>query len=159
MSVWQLLAVGLLMLLGVIGVLIPGVPGQAIVWAAAAWWALSDTTGLAWAVLAGATGVLLLSQALRPLLPRRPREAGVPRRTVYVGGAGGIVGFFVLPVMGAIAGFIGGIYLAERVRLGSHGAGRASTRTVMRAVGTPLLVELFACLLVFGGWLGALIAG
>jgi hypothetical protein len=69
------------------------------------------------------------------------------------------VGFFVVPVVGAIPGFIGGIYAAERARLGSHRAGRASTRTIMRAVGTPLFVELFACLLVVGGWLGALLGG
>jgi uncharacterized protein YqgC (DUF456 family) len=82
MSAWQLLAVGLAMLLGLVGVLIPGVPGMAFVWAAVAWWALTDTTRLAWGVLAGATAVLLLSQALRPLLHRRPQESGAPRRTV-----------------------------------------------------------------------------
>ncbi|WP_328320565.1 DUF456 domain-containing protein [Streptomyces sp. NBC_00388] len=160
MSLWQLVAVGLVMLLGLVGVLVPGVPGPAIVWAAVAWWALTDTTGLAWGILAGATALLLLSQALRPLLPtRRPKEAGVPRRTVYTGGAAGIVGFFVVPVLGGIAGFVGGIYGAERVRLGSHRAGWASTRTVMRAIGTALLVELLACLSVTGAWIGALLRG
>ncbi|MEV8567414.1 DUF456 domain-containing protein [Streptomyces sp. NPDC051322] len=159
MSAWQLLAVGLVMLLGLIGVLIPGVPGQAIVWAAVAWWALTDATGLAWGVLAGATAVLLLSQALRLLLARRPRQSGAPRRTVHIGGAAGIVGFFVVPVVGGIAGFVGGIYLAERARLGSHRAGRASTRTIMRGIGTSLLVRLFAALLVVGGWLGVVFRG
>lgn len=159
MGVWQLLAVGLLMLLGLIGVLVPGVPAQAIVWAATAWWALTDTTGLAWGVLAGATAVLLLSQALRPLLPRRRSASAAPRRTVNIGGTAGIVGFFVVPVLGAVVGFIGGIYTAERIRLGSHGAARASTRTVMRSIGTSLLVELFACLLVVGGWVSALLGG
>ncbi|MCX4547356.1 DUF456 domain-containing protein [Streptomyces sp. NBC_01387] len=160
MSVWQLVAVALVMLLGLVGVLVPGVPGQAIVWAALAWWALTDTTGLAWGILAGATAVLLLNQALRPLLPaRRPRESGAPRKTVYIGGAAGIVGFFIVPVLGGIVGFIGGIYGAERVRLGGHGAGRASTRTVMRAIGTSILVELSACLMVVGAWVGALIRG
>ena len=74
MSVWQLVAVGSLMLLGLVGVLVPGVPGQAIVWAALVWWALTDTTTLAWGVLIGATALLLLNQALKALLPaRRPR--------------------------------------------------------------------------------------
>ncbi|WP_405775829.1 DUF456 domain-containing protein [Streptomyces sp. NBC_00859] len=160
MSLWQLVAVGLVMLLGLVGVMVPGVPGPAIVWAAAAWWALTDTTGLAWGVLAGATAVLLLNQALRPLLPaRRPRESGAPRRTVYTGGVAGVVGFFIVPVLGGVAGFIGGIYGAERVRLGSHRAGWASTRTVMRAIGTAVLVELLACLTVIGAWLGALVWG
>ncbi|MFD5100570.1 DUF456 domain-containing protein [Streptomyces albidochromogenes] len=160
MGVWQLLLVGLVMLLGLLGVLVPGVPGQAIVWAAVLWWALEDKTVLAWGVLIGATGLLLLDQALKPLLPaRRPQESGAPQRTLMVGGIAGIAGFFLLPVVGAVLGFVGGIYGVERARLGSHGGGWASTRTVMRAIGYPVLVELFACLLVTGTWVGVLIWG
>lgn len=158
MSVWQLVAVGLVMLLGLIGVLLPGVPGQAILWAAVLWWALADNTPAAWGVLIGATALLLLNQALKPLLPpRRPRESGAPRRTLLLGGVGAIAGFFVVPVVGAIVGYVGVIYGAERMRLGSRGAGWASVRSVMRATGYSVLVELFACLLVTGAWLGVLL--
>ncbi|MEV0917233.1 DUF456 domain-containing protein [Streptomyces sp. NPDC049967] len=158
MSVWQLVAVGLVMLLGLIGVLLPGVPGQAIVWAAVLWWALADNTPAAWGVLIGATALLLLNQALKPLLPpRRPRESGAPRRTLLLGGIGAIAGFFVVPVVGAIVGYVGVIFGAERMRLGSRGAGWASVRSVMRATGYSVLVELFACLLVTGAWLGVLL--
>ncbi|MGW2182585.1 DUF456 domain-containing protein [Streptomyces sp. NPDC001732] len=158
MSVWQLVAVGLVMLLGLLGVLVPGVPGQAIVWAAVLWWALTETTPVAWGVLIGATALLLLDQALKPLLPpRRPHESGAPRRTLMLGGIGAIVGFFVVPVAGAIVGYVGTIYGAERLRLGSHAAGWTSVRSVMRATGYSVLVELFACLLVTGAWLGAVI--
>lgn len=160
MSVWQLVAVGLVMLLGLVGVLVPGVPGQAIVWAAVLWWALTDRTPVAWGVLIGATALLLLNQALRPLLrPRRPRETGAPRKTLMLGGIAGIVGFFVVPVVGGIVGYVGAIYGAERLRLGSGGAARASLRSVMRATGYSVLVELLACLLVTGAWLGAVIRG
>ncbi|MFI5754901.1 DUF456 domain-containing protein [Streptomyces sp. NPDC051569] len=160
MEVWLLVLVGLVMLLGLFGVLVPGVPGQAIVWAAVLWWALTDTSRPAWAVLIGATVLLLLNQALRPLLPtRRTRRTGAPRRTLLMGGVLGIVGFFVLPVVGGVVGFVGGIYGAERIRLGGHRAGWASTRTVMRTAGYSLLVELFACLLVVGAWLGVVIVG
>ncbi|MDF6045696.1 DUF456 domain-containing protein [Streptomyces sp. JH14] len=160
MGVWQLVAVGLVMLLGLVGVLVPGVPGQAIVWAAVLWWALTDRTPVAWGVLIGATALLLLNQALRPLLrPRRPRETGAPRKTLMLGGIAGIVGFFVVPVVGGIVGYVGAIYGAERLRLGSGGAARASLRSVMRATGYSVLVELLACLLVTGAWLGAVIRG
>ncbi|MEU8624677.1 DUF456 domain-containing protein [Streptomyces sp. NPDC048669] len=158
MSVWQLVTVGLVILLGLTGVLVPGVPGQAIVWAAVLWWALADNTPAAWGVLIGATALLLLNQALKPLLaPRRPRESGAPRRTLMLGGIGAIAGFFVVPVIGAIAGYVGVIYGAERLRLGSRGAGWASVRSVMRATGYSVLVELFACLLVTGAWLSVLL--
>ncbi|MFJ4918641.1 DUF456 domain-containing protein [Streptomyces sp. NPDC088725] len=156
MEVWQLVLVALVMLLGLFGVLIPGVPGQAIVWAAVLWWALSDTTRPAWAVLIGATVLLLVNVALRPLMPaRRASRTGAPRRTLLVGGTAAIAGFFVVPVVGAILGFVGGIYESERLRLGSRRDGWASTRTVMRTAGYSLLAELFSCLLVAGAWLSA----
>ncbi|WP_197358472.1 DUF456 family protein, partial [Streptomyces clavuligerus] len=63
------------------------------------------------------------------------------------------------PVVGAVPGFLGGIYLAERRRLGGHGEAVASTRAVMRGAGTGALVELLACLLVAGAWLGAVVWG
>ncbi|WEH36533.1 DUF456 domain-containing protein [Streptomyces sp. AM 4-1-1] len=160
MSVWQLVAVGLVMLLGLIGVLVPGVPGQAIVWAAVLWWALTDTTPVAWGVLIGATALLLLNQALKPLLPSRRRgESGAPRGTLMLGGLAGIVGFFVVPVVGCVLGYVGAVYGAERLRLGSHAAGWSSVRSVIRATGVSVLVELFACLLVTGAWLGTVIRG
>ncbi|GGV83455.1 membrane protein [Streptomyces gelaticus] len=160
MSVWQLVAVGLVMLLGLLGVLVPGVPGQAIVWAAVLWWALTDVTPLAWGVLMGATALLLLNQALKPLLPpRRPRETGAPRKTLTLGGIGAIVCFFVVPVVGGVVGYVGAVYGAERLRLGSREAGWTSVRSVMRATGYSVLVELYACLLVAGAWLGAVIWG
>lgn len=107
----------------------------------------------------GATALLLLNQALKPLLPRRPRETGAPRKTLMLGGTGAIVGFFVVPVVGGVVGYVGAVYGAERLRLGSRGAGWTSVRSVMRATGYSVLVELYACLLVAGAWLGAVIWG
>ncbi|MET9291455.1 DUF456 domain-containing protein [Streptomyces sp. NPDC003077] len=160
MGVWQLLAVGLVMLLGLLGVLVPGVPGAPIVWAAVLWWALTAPTTPAWAVLIGATALLLLNQALKWVLPARDlRGAGAPCRTLFLSGAAGIVGFFVVPVVGAVIGSVGTLYLLERVRLGSHGDAAASTRTVMRATGLSVLVELFACLLVVGAWICVVVLG
>ncbi|GAA3006175.1 DUF456 domain-containing protein [Streptomyces fulvorobeus] len=160
MGVWQLVAVGVVMLLGLVGVLVPGVPGPAMVWAAVLWWALTDVGRDAWAVLIAATCLLLVNQALKALLPpRRPGASGAPRRTLSLGGVAAIAGFFVVPVVGAVAGYVGAIYGAERLRLGSRGAGWASVRSVMRATGYSVLVELFACLLVAGVWLLAVVRG
>ncbi|WP_431041615.1 DUF456 domain-containing protein [Streptomyces sp. P1-3] len=160
MGTWQLVLCGLVMLLGLIGVVVPGLPGPPIVWAGVLWWSMAETTVLSWGVLAGATAVLLLNQAVKWLLPaRRMRVAGVTRRTFLVAGAAGIAGFFVVPVLGAPLGFVAGIYGAERRRLGAHGEAWASTRMVMRAIGTSVLIELCACLLVTGAWVAAVVAG
>ncbi|KUJ70948.1 hypothetical protein ACZ90_01210 [Streptomyces albus subsp. albus] len=160
MGTWQLVLCGLVMLFGLVGVVVPGVPGPPIVWAGLLWWSTAEKTVLAWGVLASGTAVLLLNQAVQWLLPvRRLRGAGITRRTFLLAGVTGIGGFFLLPLLGAVVGFIAAIYGAERRRLGGHGAAWASTRLVMRSIGTSVLVELCACLLVTGAWLGAVVAG
>jgi uncharacterized protein YqgC (DUF456 family) len=160
MGAVDLLLVGLVMLFGLGGVLVPGVPGSWLVWAAVMWWALKDPQLLAWVVLVGATVALFLSQVVRwALPPRRLRESGAtPRMGVYAG-VGALAGFFLIPVIGAIPGFMGGIYLCERLRLGRHGEARSALRTVMRSGGSSVLTELFTCLLIMGAWLGAVLWG
>ncbi|GGN94607.1 membrane protein [Streptomyces albiflavescens] len=160
MGVWELLLVGVVILLGLAGVLVPGVPGSWLVWAAVLWWALSDPRALSWAVLVSATVVLLLAQAIRWVLPpRRLRASGATSRMAAYAGTGALLGFFLLPVIGAVPGFIGGIYLSERLRLGGHGQARSAVRTAMRSGGWSVLTELFACLLIMGAWLAAAIWG
>ncbi|MFD8567817.1 DUF456 domain-containing protein [Streptomyces sp. NPDC057694] len=160
MGTWELLLVGAVLVLGLCGVLVPGVPGSWLVWAAVAVWALREPSGLAWGILVGATAVLLAAQVLRwQLPPRRLRQAGATWRLAMWAGIGALAGFCVIPVIGAIPGYVGGIYVSERLRLGSHGDAVASTRTAMRAGGSSVLAELFACLLIVGAWIGAVIWG
>ncbi|MGJ5757955.1 DUF456 domain-containing protein [Streptomyces galbus] len=156
MGAWELLLVGLVILLGLCGVLLPGVPGSWLVWAAVLWWAMEDPRPVAWGVLVGATVVLFVSQVVRwSLPPRRLQAAGGTSRMAVFAGAGALLGFVLLPVLGAVPGFLGGIYLCERLRLGRHGEARAALRTVMRSGGTGVLVELFTCLLIAGVGPGA----
>ncbi|MGP3689151.1 DUF456 domain-containing protein [Streptomyces sp. IBSNAI002] len=155
MDLPQLLLVGLVLVLGALGVLVPGVPGTWLVWAGLLWWALRVRSAEAWTLLVAATALLLVVQVVKWLLPPR-RLHGVtatPRMAVYAG-TGAVLGFVLIPVLGAVPGFVGGIYLCERRRLGTHGEAWASARTVMRAVGTSVLVELLACLMVTGAWVG-----
>ncbi|WAZ24957.1 DUF456 domain-containing protein [Streptomyces cinnabarinus] len=160
MGVWDLLLVGMVILLGLCGVLVPGVPGSWLVWAAVMWWALKDPRPEAWVLLCAATVALFLSQVVRwALPPRRLRESGATRRMGVYAGAGAFLGFLLLPVIGAIPGFMGGIYLEERLRLGRHAEARAALRTAMRSGGSSVLAELFTCLLIAGAWLGLVIWG
>ncbi|MFP1624954.1 DUF456 domain-containing protein [Streptomyces sp. 5K101] len=160
MGVWQLVMAGGVMLLGLLGVLLPGVPGPWLVWAAVLWWAMHELSGPAWTLLVAATAVLLVNQVVVWLLPpRRLKGAAVTPRAAVYAGVGALVGFVVVPVVGAVPGFIGGIYVCERRRLGGHGPAMASTRSAMRAAGTSVLVELFGCLLVVGAWVFVVLGG
>ncbi|MGW0366992.1 DUF456 domain-containing protein [Streptomyces sp. NPDC002990] len=156
MDVPLLLLVGLVLLLGMAGVLVPGVPGTWLVWAGLLWWALQERSQAAWTLLVVATALLLVVQVVKWLLPpRRIREVGVTPRMAAYAGTGAVLGFVLVPVVGAVPGFVGGIYLCERLRLGTRGEAWASVRAVMRAVGTSVLVELFACLLLVAAWVAA----
>ncbi|MFD0318055.1 DUF456 domain-containing protein [Streptomyces flavalbus] len=160
MGVWDLLLAGLVILFGLCGVLVPGVPGSWLVWAAVMWWALKDPRAVSWFVLVGATVALLLCQVVRWCLPpRRLRMRRADRRLAVYAGCGALLGFFLIPVLGAIPGFVGGVYLAERLRLGRHREARAALRTAMRSGGWSVLAELFTCLLIMGAWLGAVLWG
>ncbi|MFD3871698.1 DUF456 domain-containing protein [Streptomyces sp. NPDC058623] len=150
----QLVLVGLVLLLGVLGVLVPGVPGTWLVWAGVLWWALHVRSDGAWVLLASATGLLLVVQVVKWLLPpRRIQGLGVTPAMAACAGGGAVLGFVLVPVVGAVPGFMGGMYLYERRRLGTHRAAWAAVRTGMRAAGTSVLVELLACLLITAAWL------
>jgi hypothetical protein len=51
----------------------------------------------------------------------------------------GIVGFFVVPVVGLFIGFVLGVWLAEMLRLGDSGTAWRSTRHALVAVGLSIL--------------------
>lgn len=153
-----LVLVGVVILLGLLGVVIPIIPGLLLCWAAVLVWALEEQTGTAWAVLAAATVVVLVSQVAKYLVPgRRMRSAGVPTRSMFAGALLAIVGFFVIPLFGLFLGFVLGVYLAERVRLGAHPLAWGSTVHAVKAAGLSILIELTAGLVVAALWLAAVV--
>jgi len=152
--------VGAAIVVGLVGIVLVVIPGLLLVWGAVAVWALVERTPLAWGVLVLATVLALAGTVVKYLLPgRRMRDAGVPIRSIVVGSLLGIVGFFVIPIVGLFIGFVLGIYLAERVRLPSHGEAWPATVHALKAVGLSILIELLAGLLIAGSWLLAAIVG
>jgi uncharacterized protein YqgC (DUF456 family) len=153
------LLVGAAIAVGVAGVVIPLVPGLLLIWGAVLAWALATDADGRWVVLALVTAIAGLVQVVKYLVPaRRMRDAGVPTRTVLVGAALGIVGFFVIPVLGLPLGFVGGVYAAERVRVGDHAAARRSTVEALKAGLLSILIELAASLVCAAIWLAGAIA-
>jgi uncharacterized protein YqgC (DUF456 family) len=136
--------VGLTVLVGLIGIVVPILPGSLLILAAVVVWAAWIGTPTAWVVLAVAVTVLAAGAVVKYAVPGRSLTAGgVPRSTLVVGAALGIVGFFVIPVVGLVIGFVVGVYAAELRRLGRDKAGR-STMLALRAVGLSVLIELAA---------------
>jgi uncharacterized protein len=151
------LVAGLLVLVGLLGIVVPMLPGLGLVVGGIALWAVDRGDAVGWTVLGIAVALAGAGAVVKYLLPsRRMRDAGVPGRTLLAGGVLGIVGFFVVPVVGVLLGFVLGTYLAELARVGRRRAG-PSARHALKAVGWSVLIELTAGLLATGVWLGALL--
>ena len=159
MSDAGLIIVGLAIATGIVGVVVPVLPGALLAWAAIVVWALAVGGATAWAVLGVATLVIGGAQVVKLLVPgRRLRDAGVPRRTIVAGVVLATVGFFLIPVVGFFIGFPLGVYLQERRRLGRHPAAWDSTREALRAMGLSILIELTATVLAAGAWLAVVLS-
>jgi uncharacterized protein len=153
------LLVGLAILVGLAGVVVPVLPGVLLVWAAIAVWALVSDGGARWGVLAAVTVIAAASQVLRFLIPgRQLQAAGIPNRTLGLGALVGVVGFFVIPVVGALIGFVLGVYLAERQRLGGHDRAWPSTRAALKGALLSILIEFTAAALCAGIWVAGVLA-
>ncbi len=154
MSDAGLVLIGLAILAGIVGIIVPVLPGALLVVGAILVWALIVSSATGWAVLAAAIVLIGAAQIVKYLVPgRRMRDAGVPNSTIVAGVVVGIVGFFVIPVVGLFLGFPAGVYLAERRRLGPHHHAWESTKHALKALGLSILIELTAVLLVAGVWL------
>jgi uncharacterized protein YqgC (DUF456 family) len=153
----ETLLAGLLIVVGLVGVVVPVVPGLVLVAAGIAVWAVPRHDAVGWTVLGIAVATVAVGTVAKYLLPgAKMRAAGVPGRTLLAGGVLGIVGFFVVPVVGLVLGFVLGVYLAELARLG-RGRAWTSTRAALGAVGWSILIELAAGLLATAVWVGALV--
>lgn len=152
------LLVALVILVGLVGIVVPVLPGSTLIIGAVLVWAVYAGTGTAWAFFAGAVTLVVAGQVLKYVFPGRGlRTAGVPTRTLVLGGVLGIVGFFVVPVVGLVLGFVLGVYLGELQRVGRQAAW-PSTVAAVKAVGLSILVELAAGLLAAATWfVGALV--
>ena len=140
-----LVVVALAVAVGLVGVVVPVLPGTVLIGLAVLVWAAVQG-GAAWAFFAGAAALLVAGQVAMYLVPgRRLTRAGIPRTTLLLGGALGVVGFFVVPVLGLALGFVLGVFLAElvrasRTRLGA-GAAWSSTVVALRGVGLSVAIE------------------
>jgi uncharacterized protein YqgC (DUF456 family) len=149
------LGCALAILAGLVGIVVPALPGLLLSWAAVVVWAIVVADGpVRWGVLLAATLLVVAGTVVKYAVPGRGlKQAGVPTRSLLAGTALGIVGFFVVPIVGMVIGFVLGIWLAELVRRHDTTAAWASTKHALKATGLSMLIELAAglgILAVFG---------
>jgi uncharacterized protein len=148
-------AVLLAMLVGLLGAVVPMMPGLVVIWGAGLVYGLIDGFGrLGTVVFAVMTVLLLVGAAASYVLPHRAgTRAGASKASIRLGILLAVVGFFVIPVIGLIVGGVAGVYLGERQRLGDGAAAWRATKQVLLGFGAGMLVEVLAGILMILAWL------
>lgn len=151
------LLVAIVMVVGLVGVVVPVLPGLVLVWGAGVAWVFLDGGGAARIAVGVLLTVLLaLGLVAKYALPARHiGSSGAPRSTLLLGALGATVGFFVIPVVGLVVGGVGAVFLAELGRLRDPRQAWRATWVVLRAVGLGMLIELTTGVVMLGTWTAA----
>jgi uncharacterized protein YqgC (DUF456 family) len=142
------------MLVGLVGIVVPFLPGLLLVWLATALWAFEHPNRWAWAVFALCGVVYAVGVVTQYLVPgRRLKDAGVKTSTLFLAVLLAIVLFFLIPVVGAPIGFVLGVFLVETGRHRESGSAWRSTLHALKAVAMSIGIELVAGFLIVLIWL------
>ena len=154
---------GLAIAVGVAGTIIPVLPGSILIGASLLAWALWGGAGAAgWVVFGIGLALVVAGMAASAVLTgRKLKQHSIPNRSVLIGIALGIVGMFVIPVVGLFVGFAVGLLLSELLRTRDFKTAVASSVAALKATGLGILVEFgLACLAAstwaIGVWVAAL---
>lgn len=148
------IAVGIVMAVGIAGVVLPGLPGLGLMWLAAFGFGLAG--GFAeggWSAFVIVTVLAVIGVLLGVWLPKKATEsAGVARRTIWLGVLGGVIGFFVIPVVGVLVGGAMGVFGSElhRQRDGRK-AWNAAWRT-LTGFGLAAIAQVAVGVVLAGTW-------
>ena len=149
---WVNALVAIACLVGIIGTVVPVLPGALLCAGAILIWGFVEG-GHAWWFTAAALRVVALGAVLNYAIPgKRLKASGVPWWVLFVGGVAGIVGFFLIPVVGLFIGFLLGIYVAEIARLQSVASAWPTTVEAMKAVGISTMIDLAAAVFATAIW-------
>jgi uncharacterized protein YqgC (DUF456 family) len=152
-STGGIVLVALAIAVGIIGIVVPLLPGTLLVFAAIAVWAFVESNVTGWATLGVVTALLAAATLIKYLWPmRRMRAADVRTLSLVAGGVLGVIGFFVIPVVGLVIGFVLGVYLAELAKRQDQRVAWTSTKHALKGVALSVGVELCGALLATAAW-------
>ncbi|WP_149202939.1 DUF456 domain-containing protein [Actinotalea subterranea] len=154
------LFVGLAVLVGLVGIVVPVLPGSLLIAAAVLVWAIDAESGAGWGVFAAVAVLLAIGWAATYVVAgKRVASSGVPKRSLVVAGLAGIVGFFVVPLVGLLIFFPLGLFGMEYLRLKDTSRAWASAWLAIKATALGMLIELGLACVAAATWLVAVLAG
>jgi uncharacterized protein len=151
------LLIGAVILVGIAGTVVPFLPGPLLVAAAVLVYALVEQTQAAWLTCAICLAILVVGFVLKWVIPARHVSGEVDRLPLFVGGILAVVGFFVIPIVGLVIGFVAGVFGTELVRSRSPAQAWPATRRAITAAGISMLIDLAAVVVTGCVWLVAVV--
>jgi uncharacterized protein YqgC (DUF456 family) len=150
------LLVGVAMVVGLAGTIVPVLPGIALLWAAGLAYGLIVGFGqVGIGVMVAFTLIVGISVAKSVLLPRRMASGNdVSIWSQLVAVVGAVVGFFVIPIVGIVLGALVGLFLAEWIKHRELGPAWVGTKAVAKAFGLSALIDVGLGLVMFALWSG-----
>ena len=137
------LLIGLAMAIGLIGVLIPVVPGIVLVWLSGLTWTILDGGGIArWTLLALMTVLTagaLIANVRIPVKSATHEDA--PRGTLWLAATFAVLGFFVIPVIGVLVGFSAGVLLSHLIATNDIHKAFDALWATLRAFGKSVVIQ------------------
>jgi uncharacterized protein YqgC (DUF456 family) len=158
---WSLVAV-VLMLIGLCGVIVPVLPGLALIWGVALAYGFLVGFGPAGiAAMVVLTVLLGVSVAKSVMIPRRSAaESGASGWSQLGGVVGAVIGFFLIPVVGFIIGALVGVLLVELLLKGNWDDAWTATKGLAKGFGISALIDLvlgLAMIAVWAAWAATII--
>ena len=136
---------GVLLVIGALGTIFPILPGSILVIIGLLIWAIVIGGPVGWTVFG--IGLLLSGSGMAAsalLTGKRLKQREIPNRSILTGAVVGVVGAFVIPVVGLLLGFVLGLYASEWYRLRDPKQAWDASGVAMKSVGLGMLIE-FAC--------------
>lgn len=149
-SLWVLV---LIFAVGLMGIVFPVLPGLLICLGAVLVWAIDVGGTRAWVAFGVAALIYVVGVVLQLTIPGRKMKAeGVGGWTILLGLVAAVVGFFVVPVVGAPLFFVLGVFLVEYSRYRERDRAWAATKSAVRGVLRSIGVELATAMAIAVTW-------
>lgn len=134
---------GILLVVAAIGAIYPVLPGSLIAIVTLLVWAWVMGSWPAWVAATIGSLICVAGWSASALLTgRKLKQLEVPGWSIAVAFVAGIVGMFLIPVVGIFVGFAVGLLLIEALRHGDPRHAFHSSVQTLKAMGTGVVVEL-----------------
>lgn len=150
---WTII-ISLSMLVGLVGVAVPVVPGILILWVAALVYGLAVGFGpLGWLVMLVMTLGVAASFIAGVILPKQAADkAGAAGYSQLAGLVGAVIGFFVIPIVGLLVGAMIGVLVSEYLWARDFDKAWNATKGVALGFGKSALVDMALGLIMVAFW-------